>query len=858
MDRRIPVANLSLALNCSLDSSSPSEVEFELNATVVGTCQLNTGACNSTDAGYSLITSAGSAVSLTIQSFQAGQDYGDWTCRHGSATDQIYIQTSSGLLQWSSVTTNPTQSNIPSSLNSTSSLTIALSIPCVKGQANVSWTYTTDVGMGGPLNALYSSSSCGGTSVVTSSSVTVVGNNQDMKNKSVTLRVHVEHDSFDPAKDYTETKDFGPVQFPGGVTSVTLVNITRDSESIHILDGSSLVLICETSKSFPTASVNWYRNGSQNVTSQSVQRQEGTSVKKKTISTLTYPVTPVDNTGLFSCRASNSQSSVSSFNAKLNVVYSPSRPTLNVSPSAGVLEERTVTLTCVSSNQGNPECIYRWKKNGVDVLHQGSTWTFTSGRLDNGANITCLAENEYTNSTSTEMTSAPNILNVYYRPNVTVSGASTKTEGETLHLTCSADSNPGGPSFTWTYNSITVSNTNTHVANITREYQGVYRCTARVNAPGYGSLEGNSSTTVTVNYPPDITMSGVTLTEGRTLTLVCRASGQPATYTFFDYKQYWGNTLVNSYRGTHAGPTYTLQKAGVTYRDSGEYECSVYNSITSTETKRVTVTVNAAPEFLSSSSPTLAIGANVTLSWTLVSKPSLPGITWYHGNQTPSYPTPAVTSINVAMNVYGRQVVDEGYQVQIPLLNVQPSQLGRYTITACNSIDCRNSSLSLHASGPPLVPLEFSAINSSSESVWLRWKPNFPGGTFIQSFILKYRVMPGGNWTFETVPQGTGPYTHKRVVGLEPDTEYAFKVQSRNNRWSNFLGEETHEVFQKTKDAWSPAALGTGVGIGIAACVGLALLAAVPLLVLKFRAHIPRISRPFPIKANSPRYVHCP
>lgn len=44
-------------------------------------------------------------------------------------------------------------------------------------------------------------------------------------------------------------------------------------------------------------------------------------------------------------------------------------------------------------------------------------------------------------------------------------------------------------------------------------------------------------------------------------------------------------------------------------------------------------------------------------------------------------------------------------------------------------------------------------------------------------------------------------------------------------------------------DAWSSAALGTGVGIGVAACIGLALLVAVPLLVFKYRARTPRICK---------------
>ncbi|XP_046578404.1 nephrin-like isoform X2 [Haliotis rubra] len=848
MDRRIAVDDMPLNLTCSLDSSSPSAVEFELNDTVVGTCSLSDENCNSTDPYYSLSTTTETRqVTLTIQPFQELRDYGVWLCRHGWAKIEMPIQMSSGLLQWSSVTTNPTRSDIPRSLTPTSTLTIVLNAPCVKGQANVSWMYVLNGSIGASLTSTYTNTPCEGSNTLTVSNVTVVGNNSAMQDKLVTLRVSVEHDSFNPAKAYTETKDFGPVQFPGAVTSVTLVNITRSNETIQTSDGSSLVLVCETSDSFPTASVSWYKDRTE-VTSQSSQRQEGSSVKKKTVSTLTYEVTPANNNDLFSCTANNGLSSVSSQNAKLDVVYSPSRPTLNVSP-LNILEGEGVTLTCVSSNHGNPACIYKWKKGEVFDQHQGSTWTFTATKPDNGVKIQCLAENKHTNITSQLMMSQSKTLNVYYRPRVTVTRAITKIEGDTLSLTCSADSNPTAHSYTWTFNSGIVAYTrNYNQANLSRTSQGVYTCTAGVNVNGYGTLEGNATATVTVNYPPDISMRGVTLTEGQTLTLECSASGQPATYTFSPYKQYWGTTWVNSYEGTQAGPKYTLQRASVTYRDSGEYECSVTNGIRSTQRKRVAVMVKAAPVFVKYDSHSLAIGANVTLSWSLFSKPNVTAIRRYFGNQALTYPAHTLTSTSVAMTVHGRIVHDMGYQVQIPLTNVKPSQLGTYTITACNSIDCRNTSLSLSASGPPLVPLEFSAINSSSESVWLKWKPNFPGGNFTQSFLLHYRVSPEGNWTSEPVPQGTGTNIIRRVVGLEPDTEYAFKVQSRNNRRSNNMGPETQEIYQKTIDA---GGLGPGVGVGIAVCIGLALLVGAPILVYKFRAHIPSISCPNPLKARS-------
>uniref|UniRef100_A0A3Q3F3S4 Ig-like domain-containing protein n=1 Tax=Labrus bergylta TaxID=56723 RepID=A0A3Q3F3S4_9LABR len=119
-----------------------------------------------------------------------------------------------------------------------------------------------------------------------------------------------------------------------------------------------------------------------------------------------------------------------------------------LSPSAEIVENSTVTLTC--SSDANPAANYTWyKKNGnpdFQPLSKGPELVFSSVQSSDSGEFYCAAENDLGRRTSEHF-----ISDVKYAPklpSVSVSPSAEIVEGSSVTLTCSSDANPA-PEYTW-------------------------------------------------------------------------------------------------------------------------------------------------------------------------------------------------------------------------------------------------------------------------------------------------------------------------------------------------------------------------------------------------------------------------
>ena len=81
-------------------------------------------------------------------------------------------------------------------------------------------------------------------------------------------------------------------------------------------------------------------------------------------------------------------------------------------------------------------------------------------------------------------------------------GGLTKAEGQSLSLTCSADSNPGNAVLSWTFSGQSLTEASLEKTNLSRSDDGTYTCTGRINTGSVcagGTLQGHRDVTVTVN-----------------------------------------------------------------------------------------------------------------------------------------------------------------------------------------------------------------------------------------------------------------------------------------------------------------------------------------------------------------------
>ncbi|CAI5681315.1 unnamed protein product [Oreochromis niloticus] len=243
------------------------------------------------------------------------------------------------------------------------------------------------------------------------------------------------------------------------------------SPSAEIVEGSSVTLTC-SSDANPAANYTWYK--------------EGLFLAWAPDGVHHFTSISPENRGNYSCKSENQYGQINSSPVFINVQYPPKLPSVSVSPSAEIVEGRSVTLTC--SSDANPAASYTWYKEdeplpvGPEGVHH-----FTSISSEDRGNYFCKSENQYG-----QINSSPVFINVQYAPklpSVSVSPSAEIVEGSSVTLTCSSDANPAA-NYIWykeDEDSAKASGHNFIIDKFSPAHSGAYQCKVQNNR-GFHSL----------------------------------------------------------------------------------------------------------------------------------------------------------------------------------------------------------------------------------------------------------------------------------------------------------------------------------------------------------------------------------
>ncbi|XP_038568327.1 B-cell receptor CD22-like [Micropterus salmoides] len=305
-------------------------------------------------------------------------------------------------------------------------------------------------------------------------------------------------------------------------------------------------------------------------------------------------------------------------------VYAPKLPSVSVSPSAEIVEDSSVTLTC--SSDANPAAKYTWyKENQTLIQGPEDIYNFTSISSKDSGIYHCKSENEYGQINSTSVS-----IDVQYAPklpSVSVSPSAEIVEGSSVTLTCSSDANPAA-NYTWYKENQTPLQELQgiyHFNSISSEDRGIYHCKSENQ---YGQIN-STSLFVDVHYAPKLPSVSVSpsaeIVEGSSVTLTCSSDANPAAkYTWYKENQ----TLIQ-------GPEDIYHFTSISSKDSGIYHCKSENELGQINSTSVSIDVQYAPKLPSVSvSPSAEIVENSTVTLTCSSDANPAAkYTWYKENE---------------------------------------------------------------------------------------------------------------------------------------------------------------------------------------------------------------------------------
>ncbi|KAL7883514.1 hypothetical protein SRHO_G00011720 [Serrasalmus rhombeus] len=321
----------------------------------------------------------------------------------------------------------------------------------------------------------------------------------------------------------------------------------------EIFEGRSVTLTCSCDANPPVVSYTWFKRSgiedSQIWTGQNY----------------TFEHISVGDSYKYKCRASNRLGSAISESMRLDILYGPRRVEVFSRPSGGILEGRSVTLTC-SSDANPPVESYTWfKRSGTEdsQIWTGQNYTIEYISVEDSYKYKCRASNRH-RSVFSEYTP----LDILYGPKrVQVSSKPFGgiMEGGSMTLTCSSEANPSVKSYTWFKRSgeedLEIgTGQNYAIEHISVEDSYKYKCRAS-NQHGSAFSE---YTPLNILYSPKNTSVTVTLT--------CKAHANPPVMDYTWYKEGEGESEPVAY-----GQTYSI--TSITKEDIEPFYCKTRNSI---------------------------------------------------------------------------------------------------------------------------------------------------------------------------------------------------------------------------------------------------------------------------------------
>ncbi|KAM9297014.1 opioid-binding protein/cell adhesion molecule homolog [Gastrophryne carolinensis] len=213
------------------------------------------------------------------------------------------------------------------------------------------------------------------------------------------------------------------------------------------------------------------------------------------------------------------------------------------------------------------------------------------------------------------------------------------------------------------------------IQNVDVYDEGPYTCSVQTD-----NHPKTSRVHLIVQVPPQIfnISSSMAVNEGSVVTLRCLASGRPEpTVT-------WRHYSGKAHR--FVGNDEFLEISGITKEQSGQYECSATNEVSTPAIRRVTVTVNYPPYIADARNTGASVGQKGALRCSALAVP-LADIQWYKDDTRLS-------------NSLGGIRIENKEQVSIlTFFNVSEKDYGNYTCVASNKLGNSNASVILYGPG---------------------------------------------------------------------------------------------------------------------------------------------------------------
>ncbi|XP_055769319.1 B-cell receptor CD22-like isoform X2 [Salvelinus fontinalis] len=238
------------------------------------------------------------------------------------------------------------------------------------------------------------------------------------------------------------------------------------SPSGELVEGISVNLTCSSDANPPVDKYTWYK-------------KNGGGCQSKAGPQHVFSQIQSSDSGEYYCESQNEMGTDWSRTINMDVKYGPKNTSVSVSPSGGIVEGSSVTLTC-SSDANPPVDKYTWyKKNGASLTGSEKTYHFTTISSEDSGEYYCEAENKYGRLNSSSVS-----VDVQYGPkntSVSVSPSGEIVEGSSVTLTCSSDANPTVDKYTWYFQNETFLNGFGQIYNISKfksKDNGHYHCEA--------------------------------------------------------------------------------------------------------------------------------------------------------------------------------------------------------------------------------------------------------------------------------------------------------------------------------------------------------------------------------------------
>ncbi|XP_036412879.1 titin-like [Colossoma macropomum] len=164
-----------------------------------------------------------------------------------------------------------------------------------------------------------------------------------------------------------------------GSYSCAILQRMSISPSGEIVEGSSVTLTCSSDANPPVKIYTWFKGST-------------SAGKGKTYS---IPNITFEDSGEYTCQSRNDHGERNSTAVHLNVLYPPKSVLVSISPSGGITEGSSVTLTC--SSDANPSVRnYTWfKEGGTSPVGSGQNYTIISITADHTGLYYCEAQNDH-------------------------------------------------------------------------------------------------------------------------------------------------------------------------------------------------------------------------------------------------------------------------------------------------------------------------------------------------------------------------------------------------------------------------------------------------------------------------------